>query len=168
LFQSGKVSEGLHRMETAIVSKRQRVHRFYYDYELLVYAEALLQAGQLDRVQEVVEEALNFISASRNCLFEAEAKRLRAACFTAQDRERGSEAETWLLKAIETANRQGAQSFTLRAAMSLARVWRDQGRSCEANRLLAQVYAQFTEGFDTPDLKDARALLSELKPAPTS
>ena len=168
LFQSGKVSEGLHRMETAIVSKRQRVHRFYYDYELLVYAEALLQAGQLDRVQEVVEEALSFISASRNCLFEAEAKRLRAACFTAQDRERGSEAETWLLEAIETANRQGAQSFKLRAAMSLAQVRRDQGRSCEANKLLAPVYAQFTEGLDTPDLRDARALLSELKPAPTT
>ena len=167
LCQSGNVSEGLQRMEAAIVGKRQRVHRFYYDYELLVFAEALLAVGELKRGQEVVEEALDFIKASRNCLFEAEAKRLRAACF-ASDRERGSEAETWLLQATETAKRQGALSFTLRAAMSLAQVWRDQGRRREAQDLLAPVYGQFTEGLETPDLREAKALLSELETTPAS
>jgi len=69
------------------------------------------------------------------------------------------------LQAIETSDRQGALFFKLRAATSLGRVWRNQNRRREAHDLLSQVYDRFTEGLDTPDMKDARALLDDLEAA---
>ena len=72
------------------------------------------------------------------------------------------EAETWLQRALDVARRQEAKSLELRAAMSLSRLWQQQGKQQEAHDLLAEVYAWFTEGFDTADLQDARALLDTL------
>ena len=74
-----------------------------------------------------------------------------------------SRAEASFVKAIEIAGDQGAKSFELRAAASLAGLWRDQGRRVEARDLLAPVYSWFTEGFDTLDLKEAKLLLDELR-----
>jgi predicted ATPase len=162
VFEAGQVSEGLERMEDAVEATRQSVRRFYYDYELLVFAEALLKAGEPDRAQQFVQEAIDCISTSRNRLFEAEAHRLSGACLAARS-DQTAEAETRLLQAIETAERQGALAFKLRAATNLARLWRDQNRRGQAHDLLLPVYNQFTEGFDTPDLKDAQALLAELE-----
>jgi predicted ATPase len=71
-------------------------------------------------------------------------------------------AESSFRRAIETASKQGAKSWELRAATSMARLWRDQGKRTEARDLLAPIYGWFTEGFDTPDLKEAKALLDEL------
>jgi len=165
MFESGQVAEGLQRMGDAVGATRQSVRRFYYEYELLVYAEALLKAGEPDQAQEVVQEALGCITTSRNRLFEAEAHRLSGLCLTIEGGERIAEAETRLLQAIETSDRQGALSFKLRAATNLGRLWRDQNRRREAHDLLSQVYNRFTEGLDTPDLKDARALLDDLETA---
>ena len=72
------------------------------------------------------------------------------------------EAEACFLKAIEIARRQQAKSLELRATMSLARLWRHQGKGEEARKMLAEIYGWFTEGFDTADLKDAKAMLDEL------
>jgi len=72
------------------------------------------------------------------------------------------EAEACFLKAIEIAQRQQAKSLELRATMSLARLWQHQGKKREAHRMLAEVYDWFTEGFDTKDLQEAKALLQEL------
>jgi len=72
------------------------------------------------------------------------------------------EAEACFQHAIEVARRQGAESCELQAAMSLGRLWQQQGRREEARRLLAEVYGWFTEGFDTPDLREAKALLEAL------
>jgi predicted ATPase len=72
------------------------------------------------------------------------------------------EAETHFHRAIEIARRQGAKSLELRAVTSLARLWRQQGKKREARNRLAEIYKWFTEGFDTADLKDAKALLDEL------
>ncbi|MDB5403808.1 MAG: hypothetical protein JWQ55_5826, partial [Rhodopila sp.] len=71
-------------------------------------------------------------------------------------------AEDYFRRALDRARRQGALSWELRAATSLARLWRDQARSKEEHALLAQVYARFTEGFSTADLKEAKTLLEEL------
>lgn len=162
LFQMGNVSEGLQRMDESIATKRQRGYGwFYYDYELLVLADALLRAGELDRAQKAIEDALDYIKASGNCLFEAEAKRLKAAWLAASSPGMVHEVETCLLDAIKTAQRQGARMFELRAATALAGLWRDHGRDREAHNLLAPVYGWFTEGFDTIDLKNARALLAQ-------
>jgi len=165
MFEYGQISAGLERMGDAVEATRQSGRRFYYyEYELLVFAEALLKADQPDRAHQVVQEALECITTSRNRLFEAEALRLSGLCLATQG-GRIVEAETRLLQAIETSDRQGALSFKLRAATSLGRVWRDQNRRGEAHNLLSQVYARFTEGFHTPDLKDARALLDDLETA---
>jgi adenylate cyclase len=72
------------------------------------------------------------------------------------------EAETCFLKAIDIARQQQARSLELRATASLARLWQQQGKKKEAHTLLSEVYGWFTEGFDTPDLKEAAALLQEL------
>ena len=72
------------------------------------------------------------------------------------------EAETYYERAMTIAERQGSRMFRLRAATNLARLWRDEGGRNEAGNLLAHLYAWFTEGFDTPDLKEAKALLDEL------
>jgi predicted ATPase len=73
-----------------------------------------------------------------------------------------AEAEAWLQRALDVARRQEAKSLELRAAMSLARLWQQQGKRDEARELLVLVYDWFTEGFDTADLQEARALLDEL------
>jgi predicted ATPase len=74
-----------------------------------------------------------------------------------------AEAEECFLKAIKVARQQHAKSLELRAAMSLARLWRHQGKQSEAHKLLAEVYNWFTEGFDTKDLQEAKALLESLE-----
>jgi predicted ATPase len=76
--------------------------------------------------------------------------------------QRQSEAEQCYLSALDIARTQGARILELRAAASLARLYRDKGRRAEARELLAPIYGWFTEGFDTPDLKEAKALLNEL------
>ena len=73
-----------------------------------------------------------------------------------------TEAEAWLQQALDVARRQQAKSLELRAAMSLSRLWQQQGKRDEARELLAPVYGWFTEGFDTADLQEARTLLEEL------
>jgi len=73
-----------------------------------------------------------------------------------------SEAEECFLQALEIARRQQAKALELRTAMSLSRLWHQQGKTHDARRMLAEIYSWFTEGFDTPDLQEARALLEEL------
>jgi class 3 adenylate cyclase/predicted ATPase len=163
MSESGHVSEGLRAMEDAVAATRQSARRFYYDYELLVFAEALLKAGELDRAQQVVQEALDYIATSKNRLFEAEAHRLAGLCLALAPGDRIADAETRLLQAIEMSERQSALSFKLRAATNLARLWLGQNRRGEAHNVLSEVYNRFTEGFDTPDVRDAKALLNNLR-----
>jgi predicted ATPase len=73
-----------------------------------------------------------------------------------------AEAEAWLMRALDVARRQEAKSLELRAAMSLSRLWQQQGKQAEARALLAPLYSWFTEGFDTADLQEAKALLEAL------
>jgi len=163
LFESGQAIEGLQKMGDAVVATRQSARRFYFEYELVVFAEALVKAGELDHAQQVLQETLDRITSSGNSLFEAEVHRLLGMCLGNRGDDRIAEAEALLSKALETSEQQGALSFKLRAATNLARLWRDHNRNGDAHNLLLQVYQRFTEGFDTPDLKDARALLDDLE-----
>jgi predicted ATPase len=98
---------------------------------------------------------------------EAELHRLQGELLLMQGDE--SEAEASFQQALSRARRRQAKSWELRAAVSLVRLWRKQGRKDEAHRLLAPIYGWFTEGFDTPDLREARALLNECeKSAPST
>jgi predicted ATPase len=100
--------------------------------------------------------------------WEAEIYRLRGVLLLQQPETPQEEAETWLQRALDVARRQEAKSLELRAAMSLARLWQQQGRYTEARALLVPIYTWFTEGFDTADLQEARALLGALGEGSTS
>jgi predicted ATPase len=95
--------------------------------------------------------------------WEAEVCRLRGGLLLRQTGTSQAEAETWLQRALDVARRQEAKSLELRAAMSLARLWQQQGKRTEAYELLVPIYGWFTEGFDTADLQEAKALLAELR-----
>jgi predicted ATPase len=94
--------------------------------------------------------------------YEAEINRIAGAVALQSSEREVAKAEAYFQRALAVARQQQAKSWELRAAMSLARLWRDQGKVSEARELLAPVYGWFTEGFDTRDLKEAKALLEEL------
>ena len=94
--------------------------------------------------------------------WEAEIHRLRGVLLLRQPGTPQAEAEAWLQRSLDVARRQQAKALELRAAMSLARLWKQQGKRAEAHALLAPVYSWFTEGFDTADLQEAKALLAAL------
>ena len=127
---------------------------------LTLLAEAYGKAGQADHGLSVMAEALALAEKTGERFYEVESHRIKGELLRMQDDE--TEAEVSFQKAIEVACRQEAKSWELRAAMSLSRLWQKQGKKEEARQLLADVYNWFTEGFDTRDLKDAKALLEEL------
>jgi predicted ATPase len=98
--------------------------------------------------------------------FDAECHRIRGEILLKRDPANTAPAEEAFLNAIAIAQQQEARSFELRAATSLARLWRDQGKPRQARELLAPIYNWFTEGFDTLDLKEAKALLEQLAARP--
>ena len=121
--------------------------------------------GRARRSEEALTrlaEALAMVARSGEHWFEAELRRLRADVLFAGSPGQASNAEGSLHSALAVAREQGAKWSELRAAMCMARLWRDQGKRHEAHELLAPLYGWFTEGFDTLDLKRAKALLGEL------
>jgi predicted ATPase len=134
-------------------------------------AEAFMRARRIEESLSYLDEALTIISRTGERYYEAEIYRLKGALllqFAACDQPSSAsgqhaEVEACFQKAIEVARRQQARSLELRATMCLARLWRQQGKLAEALQTLTDIYEWFTEGFDTPDLKDAKALLDELR-----
>jgi predicted ATPase len=110
----------------------------------------------------MLEEALTFVDTTGERFWEAEVCRLRGVLLLRQPMPPQAEAEAWLQRAMDVARRQEARSLELRAAMSLAHLWWQQGKQAKARELLAPIYSWFTEGFDTADLQEAKALLEEL------
>ena len=127
-------------------------------------ADAQLAIGKPEAVLESVAAGLTVVGKTGGAPLEAELYRLRGEALLA-GAGTVSEAETAMQQAIAVARRQNAKSWKLRGAMSLARLRRQQGRQLEAVALLAPILGWFTEGFDTADLKDAKALLDGLEPA---
>ena len=123
-------------------------------------AEAHFQAGQFDEALTALDRAEEAAGATGECHYQAELYRLRGVVLAATGD--AAEAESWLQRAIDTARSQQAKSLELRAATNLARLWRDQDKHAQAHDLLAPIYGWFTEGFNTADLKEAKALLDEL------
>ena len=113
------------------------------------------------RLLEVIAEALEVVQEKGERWWEAEIHRLKGELLLKQDDPNTVEAQICFERAIEIAHRQSAKSLELRATISLVRLLAEQGRRDEAHAMLAGIYDWFTEGFDTPDLKDAKALLDE-------
>jgi predicted ATPase len=124
-------------------------------------AEAHVRAGQFDDALRALDRAAETAAATGECHYQAELYRLRGVVLAKTGED--AEATSWLHRAVDTARKQQAKSLELRAATSLARLWTDQGRRDKAHDLLAPIYGGFTEGFDTNDLKAAKALLDELR-----
>jgi predicted ATPase len=141
-------------------------------YYLALLAEAYGKVGQAAEGLVVLAEALATVEKTGERFYEAELYRLKGELtlqqFKVQSRSKSevrspeSEAEEYFWKAIEIARQQQAKSLELRAATSLARLWRWQGKKAEAHRMLSEIYGWFTEGFDTKDLQEAKALLDTL------
>ena len=123
-------------------------------------ASACEIAGQVEEALTLLDDALQIVERTRERWFLAELNRQKSQLLLRQ--EHTEAAEELYRKALGIAEEQEAKLWELRAAASLARLSRDQGRRVEARDLLAPIYGWFTEGFDTPDLKEAKALLDEL------
>src|SRR5262249_10173508 len=131
-----------------------------YFYTLL--ADVCDYLGHTDDGLQALAEAHTLVEQHEDRWWEAEIHRLRGVLLLRQTVTPQGEAGAWFRQALDVARRQEAKSLELRAAMSLARLWQQQGQCAEAYELLAPVYHWFTEGFDTADLQDAKALLEVL------
>ena len=109
-----------------------------------------------------INEAMTAVETTKERWFEAEVNRVAGEIALISPEPDAPKAEAYFERALEVARAQQAKSWELRAATSMARLWRDQGKPQQARELLAPVYGWFTEGFDTLDLKEAKALLDEL------
>ncbi|MFG3598248.1 ATP-binding protein [Bradyrhizobium sp. RDI18] len=160
LSVGGSIEEAISRMRWGLATKRATGAEIKVPYYLGLLAEAHRRANRSAEAISVLNEALEVVERTDERWYEAELYRLMAeALITKSDR---CDAERWLRRALRTAQKQGARLWEVRAATSLARLWRDQGKRTDARDLLAPVYSSFTEGFDTRDLKEAAALLAEL------
>jgi predicted ATPase len=123
-----------------------------------------LQLGDasMDDAARCIGEAMTAFEATGETLWEAEVNRVAGDITLMSPEPDAARAEAFFECALEVARQQQAKSWELRASMSLARLWHSQGKVQQARELLAPVYGWFTEGFDTRDLKDAKALLEEL------
>jgi predicted ATPase len=123
-------------------------------------ARAYADLGQLDGARRCITEATTAITTTKERWWEADV--YNTAGEIAQREQDAARAQAYFERALSIAREKQTKSFELRAAMSLARLWRDQGKPQQARELLAPVYGWFTEGFDTLDLKEAKALLEQL------
>jgi predicted ATPase len=131
-------------------------------YHLTMLADVPAHLGHVEDGLQALAEAHILVEQHEERYWEAEVCRLRGVLLLRQPGTPQAEAETWLQRALDVARRQEAKFLELRAAMSLARLWQQQGKRHEARELLAPVYGWFTEGFDTADLQEVKALLGEL------
>jgi predicted ATPase/class 3 adenylate cyclase len=156
-------SEALDAVQTALEALRVRGYQMGITALYVLQCEALLQRHQFARAKANIAEALATVRRTGEQLFEAELYRLQAEAHLGElERADPERAHSMLANAITTAGRQGAKLLELRAATSLARLYCDQGQPSEARELLAPICAWFTEGFDTADLTEAKALLEGL------
>ena len=121
-----------------------------------------VRLGEFDTAWRCVDEAMAAIATTEETWCEAEVNRIAGEIALMPANPNAAKAKRSFERALAVARQQQAKSWELRAAMSLARLWRDQGKVQQARELLAPVYGWFTEGFDTLDLKEAKALLEEL------
>jgi predicted ATPase len=162
LAHQERAQEGIEQYTQGLMTYRATGAELLRPYLLTLLADVHGILGKPETGLVVLGEALTLVDSSGERFYEAELHRLRGALLLQQSLDNEAEAETCFHHALEIARTQQARSFELRTATSLARLWQQQGKRQEAHDLLAPVYNWFTEGFDTADLKDAKALLDAL------
>jgi predicted ATPase len=176
--EQGQIEEGITQIRQGLIAYQATGAELWLPYFLALLAEAYEKVGQTEEGLNALAEALAVMDKTGERQYEAELYRLKGELALQKFQVSGSkfqgtdprslipdpqsEAEACFLKAIEIAQRQQAKSLELRAAMSLSRLWQQQGKKEEAHQMLAEIYGWFTEGFDTKDLQEAKTLLAEL------
>jgi predicted ATPase len=153
---------GLDQMQEGLAACRATGSELDRPWLLGLIAEVYGQGRQSEEGLTVLAEALALAEKTGECWYDAELYRLKGQLLLQQSPDNATEATACFHQAITIAQNQSAKSWELRAATSLAKLWQQQGKRQDAYDLLAPVYGWFTEGFDTDDLKDAKALLNEL------
>ena len=161
LVLTGKAADAV-RMITSGVAAWRSMGATTPVLDLSYLAKAYSELGQFDDAWRCIGEVLTTIETTKQRCFEAEANRMAGEVARKSPEPDAAKAEAFFERALATARQQQAKSWELRTAMSMARLWRDQGKPRQARELLAAVYGWFTEGFNTRDLKEAKALLAEL------
>jgi predicted ATPase len=162
LALQGQGEAGLAQVRQGIAAGRATGAMLRVPYFSALLADVCAHLGHIEDGLQALAEAHTLVEQQEERWWEAEIARLRGVLLLRQTGTPRAEAATWLQRALDVARRQEAKSLELRAAMSLSRLWQQQGKRAEAHALLAPVYHWFTEGFDTADLQEARALLHEL------
>jgi predicted ATPase len=162
LVEQGQREEGITQMRQGLAALKATGTELDRPRLLALLAEAYGSVGQTEAGLTTLTEALATAHKTGGLLWEAELHRLKGELLLTLSAEKHAEAETCFHQALDLAHRQQAKSLELRAAMSLARLWQQQGKRDDAYALLAPIYGWFTEGFDTADLQNAKALLEAL------
>jgi predicted ATPase len=163
LAMQGQAEEGIAQMRPALAAWRGMGSGLAVSHYLVLLAEAYGRAGQAEEGLRLLAEALVHVDTTGEVYWAAEVYWLKGELLLQQTIPDEAQAETCLHQSLDIARRQQTKSWELRAAVSLARLWQQQGKRTEAQALLAPIYGWFTEGFDTVDLQEARALLEELE-----
>jgi predicted ATPase len=165
LAMQDRGEEGMAQLRQGIAAFRSTGAAALVPYFCTVLAEVYDHLGHTADALQALAEAHTLVEQQEERWWEAEIYRLQGVLLLRQTGMAQAEAETWLQQALDVARRQEAKSLELRAAMSLARLWQQQGKRDAARELLAEVYGWFIEGFDTADLQEAKGLLEELSRA---
>jgi predicted ATPase len=162
LAQTGKASEAIQAISDAITELRPIGATVWHTAWLAYLSLAYAELGKLGDAWRCIGEAITAAETTKVRWFEVEIHRTAGELALISPNRDAVKAQAYFERALEMARQQQAKSWELRASMSVARLWRSQGKVQRARELLAPVYGWFTEGFDTRDLKDAKALLEEL------
>jgi predicted ATPase len=154
--------DGIAKIQEGLAATRGTGAELVSPYFLCLLAEACMETGRIDEGLSALTEALAAADENENRFYEAETHRLKGELLLRQNDSNAAEARRCFERAIEIARKQSAKSPELRATVSLTRLLAKQGRRNEARTMLADIYGWFTEGFDTADLKDAKAMLDGL------
>jgi predicted ATPase len=162
LAMQGQGEAGMVQVRQGIAAWRATGAALQVPYLCTVLADVADYLGHTEDGLQALAEAHTLVEQQEERWWEAEVCRLRGVLLLRQPGTPPTEAEAWLQRALDVARRQEAKLLELRAAMSLSRLWQQQGKQAAARALLAPVYGWFTEGFDTADLQEAKTLLEEL------
>jgi len=162
----GNVDQGIELVQAGVIGWQKRGARLWLPIFLTLEAEACAKAGRTDAALQAIEAAHTISKETGECWAMAEVLRVKARLLLATGRAQADEIESLLVNSLEIARQQRALCWELRASCDLARLWQSQGRNSKALKLLQSVYDQFMEGFDTADLRDAKAIIESLRHKP--
>jgi predicted ATPase len=162
-LRRGKMDQGIEVIRAGVLGWQKAGARLWLPTFLTLEAEACADLGRGEAALQAIEEALAISKDTGERWAMAEVLRVKARLLQAAGQAEAEEIETILVNSLEIARRQQARCWELRASCDLARLWQDQGRESKALKLLQSIYDQFTEGFDTADLREAKALMGSLR-----